>query len=187
MHGKETPVRAGDLKVGDSLVRHTTLVPAMVTKITEVERKGLYAPMTRSGTVVVDGLLASSYVSVQPGREVVHLDDQVALEWLYQSDLAHLWMGPLRLACHYVSSAFCGEVYHGEKDGMHQWVAAGLGLMGWFDDQPFVLQLPVGAAVFIPLVVMRGVELALEYALYAGLLLVAIVVLRTKKLQQKIE
>jgi hypothetical protein len=57
--------RARDVAAGDSLLVLSadakTAVPAAVERVSEVSREGMFAPVTNAGTVVVDGVLASSY------------------------------------------------------------------------------------------------------------------------------
>lgn len=64
----ERCVPAKDVKVGDVLhVRSgECLNMSRVTKIAHVYEEGLYAPFTKTGTVVVDGVLASCYIDVLP-------------------------------------------------------------------------------------------------------------------------
>ena len=50
---------------------NTQIQPTRVTKITSVRKQGVYAPMTRCGTIVVDGSVASCYASY-PSHAVAH-------------------------------------------------------------------------------------------------------------------
>lgn len=56
------PIRAATVQVGDVLNGETKME---VTKIGTVPRKGVYAPPTPSGTIVVNGVVSSSYISLQ--------------------------------------------------------------------------------------------------------------------------
>lgn len=56
--------RAGDVVLGDSVLvlagpQHQQLVAAVVAGSRLVVSTGLYAPLTRGGTIVVDGVVAS--------------------------------------------------------------------------------------------------------------------------------
>ncbi|UJR06741.1 hypothetical protein I4U23_011030 [Adineta vaga] len=57
---------AGNFRIGDQmkLVHHYQIVPGKVTNIRLMKREGYYAPMTPSGKIVVDGVLASNYATV---------------------------------------------------------------------------------------------------------------------------
>lgn len=54
-------LRAGDVRLGDAVwVQHTTgLSPYYVEEISGVQKAGLWAPYTRQGTIVVNGVVAS--------------------------------------------------------------------------------------------------------------------------------
>jgi hypothetical protein len=55
------PVPAHYIKVGDIIQSITG--PRLVTNIATVQRHGLYNPITTDGTIVVDGIIASTYSS----------------------------------------------------------------------------------------------------------------------------
>jgi hypothetical protein len=55
------PVRGSDVKVGDVLGNQR------VSRIEWIQRRGLYAPVTMSGKILVSGVLASSYVAIVDG------------------------------------------------------------------------------------------------------------------------
>jgi len=64
-----------DVQVGDKLIVASTerVAPSEVLSIhTEASSTGLYAPLTMSGTVVVDGVLASNYAVAAPGMDLPH-------------------------------------------------------------------------------------------------------------------
>jgi hypothetical protein len=52
------PVRGSDVKVGDMLGEH------MVSSVQVIKRRGVYAPVTYSGNLLVSGVSVSSYVAV---------------------------------------------------------------------------------------------------------------------------
>jgi hypothetical protein len=60
----------------------------MVVAIHTVKRRGLYAPVTKSGTIMVSGVAASCYVQL--------LDHA---PWTIQAHASHAALAPLRLAC----------------------------------------------------------------------------------------
>merc|ERR1719230_797254 len=63
LDGKKNPVRADSVKVGDVLQAEGK--NAVVEKIELVTRTGIYNPLTSSGTIQVNGIIASNYVSFQ--------------------------------------------------------------------------------------------------------------------------
>jgi len=58
-------MRAEELKVGDHIlvlgIDSDGLVPSPIVRITPTERNGIYAPITNEGSIIVNGVLASSY------------------------------------------------------------------------------------------------------------------------------
>jgi len=65
LEGKPYPVPAKDVKVGDFV--QTLHGPQQVTNIGVVARNGFYNPLTTDGTIVVDGILSSTYTSLNGG------------------------------------------------------------------------------------------------------------------------
>jgi len=87
-----------------------------VRKINYVWRKGAYAPFTESGTILVNDILASNYVSMflqQSG-----LDLPVTEQWLY-----HSFQAPQRLICSKLSHLCTNETYN-EETGISVWLEA---------------------------------------------------------------
>jgi len=66
LQGEQNPVPAQDVKIGD-LVQTLYHGPQKVTNITVVTRNGFYNPVTMDGTIVVDGIIASTYASLNGG------------------------------------------------------------------------------------------------------------------------
>jgi len=94
--GKSYPIPASRLKKGDRCILSGNESWATVTEIKQVVRKGVYAPFTVSGTIVVNGVLASSYVGFQDSS-VLRLGDintPLTYQWL-----AHAFEAPHRLVC----------------------------------------------------------------------------------------
>ncbi|CAB9528541.1 HintC [Seminavis robusta] len=129
VQGKENPVAAKSLVVGDALIRvpemimmkqDTTTIPttshhtvqnttltrattttARVTNIETVYRQGMYAPITPDGTIVVNGILTSTYVSILGNNEYMQLQQQYTI-MSWQTFIHVFYMAPIRLAClHY--------------------------------------------------------------------------------------
>jgi len=112
MHGKENPIPASAVKVGDAL--HTVGSPSIVTKISHIERKGLWNPITADGTIVVDGIVTSTYnIPFRANDEAIIEVDGVKL--MSHHDFLHLLMTPYRAMCLGLSLSFC-ETKH-ERNG----------------------------------------------------------------------
>jgi hypothetical protein len=62
---RERAVPASMIQVGDELVDGKTSSCVEVRSIKKISRQGAYAPFTTTGSIVVNGILASTYVSLQ--------------------------------------------------------------------------------------------------------------------------
>lgn len=98
---KSNPVRADSVKIGDTL--RGDAAPAKVTSIGSVTREGLYAPLTLEGSLVVDGIVASGYVSFQKDSpEYVQVNG--VNTGLSHHTYAHLGLAPYRLFCENIAT-----------------------------------------------------------------------------------
>jgi len=95
----EQAIPAGDLKVGDSLYALDRMTEDFQLKqqkliaIRKVIRQGLYAPITASGNIVANGVLASCYCTA---------DIKVlGLEMKVNQEIAHFGFLPLRLGMYF--------------------------------------------------------------------------------------
>mmetsp|Transcript_21924 Transcript_21924/g.50514 ORF Transcript_21924/g.50514 Transcript_21924/m.50514 type:complete len:576 (-) Transcript_21924:50-1777(-) len=114
---KDLPVLAKSLVVGDELVlMHNEMQETganTIVKITSVESQGAVTPLTLSGDIVVDGVLASVYAEVgDSGSEYYYHHGDGSILNIHSHVLSHVSLTPLRLACTWVSSSFCTEEYH---------------------------------------------------------------------------
>jgi len=98
---ENNPVRASQVKVGDILGENK------VMQIKSVKRRGVFAPVTESGDIVVSGALASSYAAVLAHAPV---DQHFG---------AHVFFAARRLVC-----AFNFEICENEThtDGIPDWL-----------------------------------------------------------------
>ena len=96
LSGRMNPVRADSIKVGDELRGATS--GARVTKIAHVHKQGLYAPLTAKGSVVVDGIVASSYISLQSSADE-YVELQGGFKVMSQHSFVHMTLAPFRFFC----------------------------------------------------------------------------------------
>ena len=97
---KKNPVPASQIKVGDKLTAQSgestsTSMTDTVIKINKVRRDGLYAPFTADGTIAVNDVLASSFVTFQDSDSVEIGGYKVISYHL----LEHMFEMPHRLFC----------------------------------------------------------------------------------------
>lgn len=119
---------ASALVVGDQVDTESGAV-AVVQKIKTVIRKGAFAPFTSSGTIIVNGIVASSFVSLQKETES---DKLVVGPWtipLSHQWLAHSFESAHRLVCHHWKSYCPQEMY--TPTGISLWVYAPLQMSQW--------------------------------------------------------
>ena len=90
--------RASNVRIGDRLSDGK-----IVTSISATKRLGVYAPLTESGYLMVNGIRASSYVAI--------FDDS-GLFW-NPHDLGQLLFTPLRLLCSW-NLSYCASEHHDE-------------------------------------------------------------------------
>jgi len=91
-------IPASQIKVGDQLLSSSGNVEN-VRKIDNVIAHGMYAPFTPSGKVVVDGILASSYIALEDsdGLELMGGVLKISHQWM-----AHAGSFPHRMMCYYL-------------------------------------------------------------------------------------
>ena len=144
-------LRVGDtIQTVDLLSETCTASNATVTKIVVVERKGVYAPFTPSGSIVVNGgLVVSTFVALSETSGYLRLgqDDYLELPISFQW-LAWAFEAPHRIVCqHYW--AICESESYNEWSGISQWVNLPLRLSEWWIGQHPLL---MGASL-VPLLV----------------------------------
>jgi hypothetical protein len=145
-----TAVPASKLKVGDRLENGEE-----IKMIQSVVRRGLYAPFTPSGSVVVNGVRASSFVAFQDSAylKIGSFATPFSYQWL-----AHTFEAPHRLWCFHLGGNCLKEQY--SQYGISKWVQAPLNVMLWFLNQHPLIVL----AALLPLLGTGLVFLAIETA-----------------------
>jgi len=132
--GEAAPVPAGSLRVGDVLVDSDNQ-QVTVDDVHIVLKKGVYAPLTADGTIVVNGVKASNYVTLNDhGKKFLDITNAMSLS---HHTVSHLFMAPLRLMCMGVSGKFCE--YSTQEEGLNLWSYYGRSLAQWIEQQDNVL------------------------------------------------
>jgi len=125
-HAGRTPVLAGSIAEGDLVWMAAPGDPEpMASRVLNVSRavkNGMHAPLTEDGSVVVNGLLASSYAKIK------------TLRWGHRELVSGHTLGklvhePLRLACR-AAPSLCGPGWH-TAEGRHVWTQLLLSRFGW--------------------------------------------------------
>merc|ERR1712151_454672 len=109
---------ASSVKVGD-LLQGNDKGSMIVSKIRNIRRRGVYAPFTESGTILVNNVLASSYVTLQPGTgslKIASIDTGLSLH-----ELSHTFQGFHRVSCKIYWRWCANESY--TEEGISTWVS----------------------------------------------------------------
>lgn len=177
---KPYPVQAGSVKIGDVLRSEDAYMGLKVKRINTIEKPGLYAPLTPSGTLLVDGILASSYIALQDsGDTYLEIGDG----WLQiaHSAFVHLYLTPFRLTCMGISTDIC-QVY--TANGIPPYIDYGMKLVHWADQQHVAVQALMFCAtlpIVLPLAALEVVLGASTIPLLAALSAIVIAVWAAKK------
>ena len=164
---KNHAVPAASLKEGDVLL----LPDGQLTTIQQIQavtRYGAYAPFTFSGNVVVNGIVASSYVSLQEKSEYLQLSESMSTPLTHQW-LAHVFEAPHRVA---YRLGFINEQY--TVNGVSQWADLPHKFGRWLVQQNSAIM----SLFVVPALAVFGFVWCLEQYLltavvWVGLLLVA--------------
>jgi hypothetical protein len=116
-------VPASDLKIGDTLVQGSSGTDITIESIRETKAQGVFAPFTPSGKIVVNNVLASSFVSLNSDQHISIAGVKVSHQWL-----AHKFEFPHRLACCYMGKCM-KDTY--TVEGISSWVALPLSMGQW--------------------------------------------------------
>jgi hypothetical protein len=136
--GRSVP--ASMVKIGDMLVTASgDLVD--VRTIRNVVRKGIYAPFTESGSIIVNDIAVSNYIAYQDSEylKLAGIETPFTYQWL-----AHTFNSVHRLA---VMMGFTEETY--SKTGISHWVALPHKVGSWLLGQNVVVAL----AILVPCIV----------------------------------
>ncbi|CAB9505936.1 Extracellular metalloprotease [Seminavis robusta] len=156
LHATSRAVPAESIQPGDVLQSsHDGQDGVMVKRITRIHRKGIYAPLTTSGTVVVDGIVSSCYASLQRhAGEFVELRGGIKTA-LTQHFVAHMAMSPVRMACIGISERLCSTY---DKDGLAVFAKLGFAIAEFAEKKPLLVQI----ILLVVFLVLFGSLFALE-------------------------
>mmetsp|Transcript_8304 Transcript_8304/g.12787 ORF Transcript_8304/g.12787 Transcript_8304/m.12787 type:complete len:572 (-) Transcript_8304:141-1856(-) len=94
---------ASQLRIGDMLLTGAKFEVEQVMSINTVRATGMFAPFTPSGKIVVDGILASTYVALEGTRIYEDFAGfKISHQWM-----AHAGVLPHRIMCYYMRDKFC--------------------------------------------------------------------------------
>ena len=143
--GGERWVPASAVRVGDSLSLSSGK-GVVVTKIRNVTQQGMYAPFTASGSIVVNDIVASTFIAFQESEylKLGDFDTPFTFQWL-----AHTFESWHRVVC---SSGLvdCREETYSAY-GVSHWVAIPHRFAGWFVQQSAAVSCVLFVTLLLPL------------------------------------
>ena len=85
MHGLWTLARAADVHVGDCLMSECEGGCSRVVRRALTVQQGLFNPHTKSGSIVVDGLAATTFTDILTASLSAHAAVTAPFRWLFQA------------------------------------------------------------------------------------------------------
>jgi hypothetical protein len=163
--GRTQATRADLLQIGDRLFHVESQNQVTVTDIQRAQKKGLYMPLTPSGEIVVNGVLASNYISISDTAPGVVEHSQMFFP-MNEQTLSHWWMSPVRMLCMGVSSSFCSNGFEGssayevkeEDKGILPWLLVGRHSAHVAEHQPTLVRFVMGVPTFFLFGTLNAVE-----------------------------
>ena len=157
--------RADHLQAGDALWHVETQTEVTVTSIEKARKTGLYMPLTPSGQIVVNGILASNYISISDTHPGVVEHSQMFFP-MNEQTLSHWWMSPARMLCMGVSSHFCSNGSEGTSayetlegdEGILPWLLMGRHFAHVAENQPTLVRFMLGVPTFLIFGAFNAVE-----------------------------
>ncbi|CAF1537290.1 unnamed protein product [Adineta ricciae] len=83
LYGQQNPVFASEINIGSQIqvVNHQEILAGTVIQIETVQSQGFYAPLTASGTIIIDSVVCSNYANVR-NHYLAHLAMQPYQWWM---------------------------------------------------------------------------------------------------------
>lgn len=119
-------IPASSLHEGLTLIDGTTGEEVTVESIQGKTARGMFAPFTASGKIVVNNVLASSYIVLEESPELNFLGVfGISFQWV-----AHSSTFPYRVSCLYLRQGGCADEAY-TSEGLNEWTAASLNAALW--------------------------------------------------------
>jgi len=133
-----------------------------------VQKKGVYAPLTRSGTIVVNGILCSTYITLQPDSPYLRIGSYLTLpiswQWLEWNE-EQIWQTLFRRG----SNQKMPESY--TLEGISMRGARGLQMVQWILSQHVVVQIVLWIPIVLLFLILSQSKTALLLMLILGAIL----------------
>lgn len=187
---KAHPVTADSLQVGDLVYSGSSNTPVVINKIKSTVRKdGVFAPLTPSGTILVDGVLASTYVSMQTQNypnddgEYPRMANGMLLPLISQQLGIHMATSFFRMLCMGVMASACGDdpanisgdTNTSKGDGLIFWADYGIRLATFVQTRSVIVQWLLLVVALVVVTPVYAMEVAFG-ARYAPLIVFALAI-----------
>jgi hypothetical protein len=152
-NGRRVALRASKLQVGDRILLGTNNSHYVsVSELRSVRSIGAYAPYTASGTIVVNGVLASTYSTID--------DDDGGLLSNDSQAMLHFAQTHHRVLCRYFSDWCRRENYSAESDGFSPISETSLNIYVYASSPstPAGIKWALVAIIVTGLLLLRGME-----------------------------
>jgi hypothetical protein len=161
-------VPASHVKTGDQVYTGDNVLDAVVS-VKSVIKKGVYAPFTPSGELIVNNVLVSSFIAYgdSPIFRIAGYSTGISFQWL-----GHTFELPHRVWCTYLSSCE-NETYSFE--GISSWVDLPHRFAHWWFNQNIFVMM----ALFVPFLVYMVVLGVVQWALTNPFVVTSIMLLVT--------
>lgn len=186
--GQSQPVRADTVEPGHSVIfqlENSSAAVVTVTRVDTITRPGAFMPLTAKGTIIVNSIQASTYVSIiENAPQVVNK----VLMVMSEDQLLHGWLSPYRVLCLQLTPWLCrtqGHKEEEEEEGIAHWLLFGKSLaefgntLGWFGQALGLVAVGVFIGLSMVLETILGMVMVLTMnpalALVAGVLLQVLV------------
>ena len=148
-------IPASLVRRGDVLESDNGKEMMAVQDISNVVRHGVYAPFTSSGSIAVNHIKASNYISFQESAYLVigGWESPLTFQWV-----AHMSQSPQRV-CRLLGWSPVSEVY--SEDGISTWVSGPLEWYEWVLEQNGVIM----TVILVPVIGIGLLSLAVEGAI----------------------
>jgi Vault protein inter-alpha-trypsin domain/Hint module/von Willebrand factor type A domain len=146
---------------------------SQVTKISLAHRAGAFAPFTESGTIVVSGIVASSYVSLQEGSGALVIGGIpiVSMQWI-----AHAYQAPRRIMCK-MNLDICKNETYSSTSGISTWVEGPFLVSKWLLRQPTIVACILSLVAIFVAILLSGMEMIFMNGVILGAVVVGLVVI----------
>jgi hypothetical protein len=146
---------------------------SQVTNISLAHRAGAFAPFTESGTIVVSGIVASSYVSLQEGSGALVIGGIpiVSMQWI-----AHAYQAPRRIMCK-MNLDICKNETYSSTSGISTWVEGPFLVSKWLLRQPTIVACILSLVAIFVAILLSGMEMIFMNGVILGAVVVGLVVI----------